>query len=159
MNYDTIFIFLLVGIGGTVALDIWAWIIFKIFGLPATNWTLVGRWVGHMKSKQFIQPNLASTKKVRGELIIGWVVHYIIGMAYGLIILLLWGEQWLDNPTVLAPMLVSWFFLIAPFFIMMPGMGLGIAGAKTPNPILTRIRSFAGHTAFGLGMYATALYF
>jgi hypothetical protein len=40
---------------------------------------------------------------------------------------------------------------------MMPGMGSGIAGAKTPKPHVTRLKSIVGHSVFGLGMYVTAL--
>ena len=40
---------------------------------------------------------------------------------------------------------------------MMPGMGAGIAGAKTPKPNVTRLKALVAHSVFGLGMYATAL--
>uniref|UniRef100_UPI0035BBB340 DUF2938 family protein n=1 Tax=Pedomonas mirosovicensis TaxID=2908641 RepID=UPI0035BBB340 len=55
------------------------------------------------------------------------------------------------------PIILSWALLVAPYFIMMPGMGAGIAGAKTPRPAVTRLKSVVGHSIFGLGMYATAL--
>lgn len=45
----------------------------------------------------------------------------------------------------------------APYFVMMPGMGSGIAGSKTPQPNVTRLKSFASHSVFGLGMYVTAV--
>jgi hypothetical protein len=47
--------------------------------------------------------------------------------------------------------------LAAPFFVMMPAMGSGVAGARTPRPNLTRLKSLVGHGVFGLGMYATVL--
>jgi hypothetical protein len=36
-------------------------------------------------------------------------------------------------------------------------MGMGIAGARTPKPTVTRLKSVVGHSVFGLGMYLTAL--
>jgi hypothetical protein len=54
-------------------------------------------------------------------------------------------------------MILSWLLLVAPYFIMMPGMGSGIAGSKTPKPNVTRFKSVVGHSIFGVGMYATAL--
>ncbi len=157
MFSDSIYTFILIGIGGTLVLDIYAGLLAKFFDLPATNWRLVGRWVGHMKSGQFYQPALPKVEKIPGELGIGWVVHYLIGIAYGLILMVSVNTQWLDLPTILPTLLVSWFGIVAPFFIMMPGMGAGMAGAKTPNPPVTRIKSFVGHTIFGLGMFLTAL--
>ena len=157
MINDSIYTFILIGIGGTIVLDIYAGLLAKFFALPATNWRLVGRWVGHMKSGQFYQPALAKAEKIPGELGIGWVVHYLIGIVYGLILMVCVNTQWLDFPTILPTLLVSWFGIVAPFFIMMPGMGAGMAGAKTPNPTVARIKSFVGHTIFGLGMFLTAL--
>ncbi|WP_268244217.1 DUF2938 family protein [Shewanella litoralis] len=127
-----------------------------MFDVPATNWRLVGRWVGHMKKGQFIQPALAKADSIPGELALGWLVHYVIGIAYGLILMVCFGSQWLNTPTLLAPLLVSWIGLAAPFFIMMPGMGAGIAGANTPKPAVVRFKSTVGHTVFGLGMFITA---
>lgn len=157
MFSDSFYTFILIGIGGTLVLDIYAGLLAKFFDLPATNWRLVGRWVGHMKSGQFYQPALPKAEKIPGELAIGWVVHYLIGIAYGLILMVCVNTQWLDLPTILPTLLISWFGIVAPFFIMMPGMGAGMAGAKTPKPTVTRIKSFAGHTIFGLGMFLTAL--
>ncbi|MBQ4829424.1 DUF2938 domain-containing protein [Alteromonas sp. MMG017] len=159
MINDFIYTFILIGIGGTIVLDIYAWLLATFFGFPATNWLLVGRWVGHMKSGQFIQPALSKAERIPGELIIGWVIHYLIGITYGLILMLCVNTQWVKLPTLLPSLLVSWVGIVAPFFIMMPGMGAGIAGAKTPNPTVTRIRSFAGHSVFGIGMFLTALAF
>jgi hypothetical protein len=157
MISNSIHTFLLIGIGGTIILDFYAWLLSRLFGIPATNWSLVGRWVGHMKSGQFIQVSLATAKQIPGERALGWLVHYIIGMVYGLILMVWVDAHWLDLPTLLPTLLVSWFGMVAPFFIMMPGMGSGIAGAKTPNPIVTRVKSFAAHTVFGVGMFLTGL--
>src|SRR5690606_24051114 len=44
-----------VGIGGTLALDLWAFLLQRVFHTPATNWAMVGRWIGHMPKGQFVQ--------------------------------------------------------------------------------------------------------
>src|SRR4051794_13642498 len=66
-------------------------------------------------------------------------------------------SAWLRQPTLLPPMILALGLLVAPYFIIMPGMGAGIAGAKTPQPNVTRLKSIVGHSVFGLGMYVTAL--
>jgi len=45
--------------------------------------------------------------------------------------------------------------LVAPYLIMMPGTGMGVAGSRTAKPNVTRLESVMGHSVFGLGMYAT----
>ena len=147
----------LVGIGGTVALDVWANMLQLLVKTPATNWAMVGRWLGHMPQGKFRQENIAAAAPVGGEAVIGWAFHYGIGIAYGLLLIAVVGSDWLVEPTVLAAVILSLVLLVAPYFVMMPGLGLGIAGSKTPKPNVTRIKSILGHTMFGLGMYATAL--
>jgi hypothetical protein len=147
----------LIGIGGTVILDLWAALLQRFFGVPATNWAMVGRWVGHMPRGHFIHENIGKAAPVSGEHATGWVVHYVIGIVYGLLLVGLWGVEWLRQPTLLPPMILALGLLVAPYFIMMPGMGSGIAGAKTPKPNITRLKSVVGHSVFGLRMYVTAL--
>jgi hypothetical protein len=145
----------LVGVGGTIVLDLYALMMSRVLGAPATNWAMVGRWLGNMAHGQFVQVAMSEAAPVNGELAIGWIVHYAIGIGYGLLLLKLWGKVWLARPTLLPPMLLAWVLLVAPYLIMMPGMGMGIAGSRTPKPNNTRLKSVMGHSIFGLGMYAT----
>jgi len=146
-----------IGIGGTVILDLWALLLQRLFNIPATNWAMVGRWIGNMPQGQFVQKSMAIAPPVSGERAIGWIAHYIIGAGYGLLLAALWGTEWLKQPTILPPIILAIGLLVAPFFIMMPGMGMGMAGSKTPKPNTTRLKSVVGHSIFGLGMYVTAL--
>jgi len=100
---------------------------------------------------------MAAATPVPGEDAIGWTAHYLIGAAYGLLLVSLTGAEWLRQPTILPPMVLAVALLIAPYFIMMPGMGMGVAGSRTPKPAITRLKSLMGHSVFGLGMYVTAL--
>jgi hypothetical protein len=147
----------LVGIGGTVVLDLFSLLMERLAGVPATNWRMVGRWLGHMPRGRFVQPDLKQTDPVPGEHALGWIFHYVIGAGYGLLLVAIWGAGWLQAPGFAPPMVLVLVLLVLPFFVMMPGMGAGIAGARTPNPTVTRLKSVVGHSVFGLGMYATAL--
>jgi hypothetical protein len=53
---------------------------------------------------------------------------------------------------------LSLLALVAPFFILQPGMGAGVAASKTPNPNAARLRSVLAHTIFGVGLYVSALF-
>ena len=147
----------LIGVGGTIVLDLWAVFMTRVLGMPAANWPMVGRWIGNMPCGQFVHESMAKARPVNGESAVGWIAHYVIGIGYGLLLLAFWGRAWIVQPTLLPPMILSWLLLVAPYFIMMPGMGSGIAGSKTPKPNVTRLKSVVGHSIFGVGMYATAL--
>jgi len=147
----------LVGVGGTIVLDLYALMMARVLGVTATNWAMVGRWLGNITRGQVIQAAMSKAEPVKGELAIGWVAHYAIGIGYGLLLLALWGMAWLERPTLLPPMILALVLLVAPYFIMMPSMGMGIAGSRTPKPNVTRLKSVMGHSVFGLGMYATGM--
>lgn len=148
---------MLVGIGGTAILDLVSFLMERLFGVPATNWAMVGRWIGRMPRGQFVQRDLKQANPVSGEHAIGWIFHYFIGAGYGLLLVAIWGAGWLQAPSFASPMILVLVLLVLPFFVMMPGMGAGIAAAKTPKPNAARLKSVVGHSVFGLGMYVTAL--
>lgn len=146
----------LVGIGGTVILDVYAALVQHFLHTPATNWKMVGRWLGHMPRGRFVHSSIAQAAPVPGEHALGWIFHYGIGAGYGLLLLAIWGAGWFDAPTLVAPLMLALTLLILPYFVMMPGMGMGMAGSRTPRPYVTRLKSLLGHSVFGSGMYLTA---
>jgi hypothetical protein len=42
----------------------------------------------------------------------------------------------------------------APFLLMQPGMGAGIAASRMLRPAAARLHSLVTHTIFGAGLYA-----
>lgn len=146
-----------IGIGGTIAFDLFGLFLQRFLQMPPTNWAMAGRWFGHFLRGRFIHDSIAKAAPIPGELAIGWLAHYVIGVAYGVILLAIWGVEWAQQPTLLPALIVALAGLVAPLLVMQPGMGAGIAGSKTPNPTTTRIRSVLNHTVFGLGLYASAL--
>ncbi|MCH8686415.1 DUF2938 domain-containing protein [Pedomonas mirosovicensis] len=101
----------LIGIGGTVVLDLWALLMARVLKMPATNWPMVGRWIGNMPRGQFVHESMAKARPVTGEAVIGWSAHYVIGIGYGLLLLAFWGAELdrapdglaADNPLLGAP--------------------------------------------------------
>lgn len=147
------------GIGATIILDLWIAMGSRLLGISGPDWAMVGRWVGHMPSGRFTHADISQAPSVRGELAIGWTVHYAIGVIYGWLLVVLCGSGWLQEPTLLPPLLLLWVFLVAPYFVMMPGMGEGIAASRTKRPNLERVKSVIGHSVFGFGLYLTAAAF
>jgi hypothetical protein len=149
----------LIGIGATVVLDLWAAFLKRVFGGPSTNWGMVGRWFGHFPRGRFVHDEIAKAPPVRGELVIGWGAHYAIGVIFAALLLAIWGIGWARHPTPLPALIVGLLTLAAPFFVMQPAMGSGIAASKAPSPTVARLRSIAAHLVFGIGLYGSALLF
>ncbi|WP_292200837.1 DUF2938 family protein, partial [Mesorhizobium sp.] len=82
-----------IGIGATVFMDVWAIILNKAFGLPRPNWGMVGRWVRHLPEKVF-HDDISQAALYTHEKALGWAFHYLVGILYGVILVVLAGTGW-----------------------------------------------------------------
>ena len=145
----------LIGVGATAGLDLWGQVTSRLFGKP--NWSMVGRWIGNFARGKLIHSSMANAPAVRGELAIGWSAHYLIGIAYAALLVAMCGLDWARIPTPWPALAFGVLTVLAPFLIMQPCMGIGVAASKAPHPVHARVRSVLGHTVFGLGLYLSAL--
>jgi hypothetical protein len=148
---------ILIGAGATVVMDLWVLFRTRVLGVPPVNYRVLGRWIGHFPQGRFVHDNIAKASPVPGELAIGWAAHYAIGVVFAALLLAIFGLDWARQPTPLPALAVGLATVAAPLFIMQPGMGMGIAASKTPNPATARLRSLVVHAVFGIGLYLSAL--
>jgi Protein of unknown function (DUF2938) len=146
-----------IGIGATAVMDLWGLARKPLLGIAPPNYALVGRWIGHMAYGRFRHDSIAASASVRGEHIIGWTAHYLIGIAFAALLIGIWGLAWVQDPTIGPAFAVGIGTVAAPFLLMQPGMGAGIAATRTPHPASAQLQSLITHTVFGLGLYATGL--
>ena len=144
-----------IGAGATVIMDLWALLLRRAFGIASLDLALLGRWMGHFADGQFRHERIAAATPVRGERVMGWAAHYSIGVTFAAVLLAIAGPRWLEHPTLLPALAVSYATLAAPFFMMQPAMGAGIAASRTPNPNAARLRSVVTHTVYGIGLYVS----
>jgi hypothetical protein len=142
-----------VGLGATLFMDLWALFLKHAFSIPSANYCLVGRWFRHMPEGTFRHASIANASQKRFECTVGWIAHYVIGVVFALVLIALVSASWLARPTVLPALLFGIGTVLAPFLVMHPSFGLGIAASRSPDPTQARIRSLMAHTAFGLGLY------
>jgi hypothetical protein len=145
---------LVVGSGATALMDLWGIVRRRAFGVPPFDYGLVGRWLAYMARGRLRHERIAATPPVRGERLIGWTAHYAIGIAFAAVLLALWGVEWAQRPTLAPALIVGVSTVAAPFLILQPGMGAGIAASRTPRPGAARLQSLVTHAVFGIGLYA-----
>ncbi|WP_213877366.1 DUF2938 family protein [Pseudomonas sp. dw_358] len=149
---------ILLGIGATALLDLWNLLLNRLFSLPLPPWHLVGRWFAGLPHGLLVRrEGIPNCTPVSGELAIGWVMHYVVGILFAAALLLIWGMQWAATPTFGAALTVGLVTVGAGWFILQPGMGVGVACSKAANPNLARGLNIAGHVVFAIGLYGTAL--
>lgn len=148
---------IIIGIGGTVLMDVWALFLYKVFRQAKPNWAPVGRWFWHLQHGKVFHDSIATAEPYAHEQALGWISHYAVGIVYGVLLVLMTGPSWLAAPTFLPAWIWGIVTVGAGWFLLQPGLGIGWAASKLPNPNKARLFNLLAHTAFALGMYATAL--
>ena len=130
---------LVIGAGATLVMDGWSLVRKRVLGMPSMDYGLVGRWLAYLPRGRFRHERIAATPPVRGEQVIGWAAHYLIGIAFAGLLLALWGIDWARHPTLGPALIVGIGSVAAPFLVMQ-----------------ARVQSLVTHAIFGLGLYAAA---
>lgn len=146
-----------VGIGATLFADAWALLLQRVFGVQPPHFCMVGRWLLHMPGGTFTHPSIAAAAPRRFECTVGWMAHYLIGIAFAFLLVAVFADGWLASPTLLPALLVGAATLVFPLLLMQPAFGLGFAASKTPGPWKVRLKSLMTHLVFGVGLYLSAL--
>ena len=146
-----------IGFGATVLMDLWAVLLWKAFGHARPDWAFVGRWVWHLRRGVVFHEAITAAGPHPREQAIGWLFHYAVGILYGVILALLVGAPWFAAPTFLPAWLLGIVTVGAGWFLLQPGLGIGVAASKLANANTVRLLNLVAHTVFALGLYGTAL--
>jgi hypothetical protein len=147
----------LMGIGATLTFDLWGLLLKYALRIPPSNICLVGRWIRYMPAGVFSHANITASPRKRAECLVGWMAHYLIGVTFACIFVAVMGNSWLQRPSLIPAVAFGLFTVLAPFLIMQPSFGFGVAASKSANPGQARIRTLMNHLAFGIGLYLFGL--
>jgi hypothetical protein len=100
-----------------------------------------------MPHGRFHHESIAATTAVRGERLIGWIAHYLIGIAFAGLLLGTFGIGWIQHPRLVPALLVGVVTVAAPLLVMQPCMGVGFSAGRATHSLVT-------HLVFGVGLYA-----
>nr|WP_281381154.1 DUF2938 family protein [Corynebacterium anserum] len=127
------------GVGATAVMDLTAEVLRRIRGINSLDYALVGRWIGHMSASRFRYESIMTAEAIPGEKAVGWIAHYAIGSGFG-VALLLADSKWVNDPWFMPAVSMGLVTVVAPWFVMQPAFGLGVAASKTPRPLQARRR-------------------
>lgn len=145
-----------IGVGATVAIDLWNAFISRAYAVRSLNYCLLGRWMGHIQRGVLRHANIATAEAVTFECLIGWIAHYSIGVGLSVAFVAMSGRAWLEHPTAIPAIIFGILTVAFPFFVLQPALGLGVASSATPNPTAARLKSLMTHAIYGVGLFATA---
>ncbi|MBS0251595.1 MAG: DUF2938 family protein [Proteobacteria bacterium] len=155
---EVIIFCLIVGIGSTVVLDVFVSLVHRPTGIPPTDWGTVGRWLLGVGKGQLILDPADESPPTHAERIVGWLFHYLVGVAYAAAIVALWGPGYIAAPTILPVVVVGVLIsTLAGLTILLPGLGAGFMGSKLPNQFAIIAYLIVAHVVFAAGQYGFAL--
>ncbi len=147
----------IVGLVATTIMDFYQQIIRSISGLARTNWALVGRWVALMPHGRFLHDPITETPAVNGEIGIGWLFHYFIGIVFaGAYLIIVYGPM-ASEPNIANGLVFGLVTLVFPWLVLQPALGFGVCAVKLPNRSTVRTQNFASHLVFGAALYIGAI--
>ena len=144
-----------IGVAASALMDVWSAGLRRL-GIQTLDYRLLGRWIGHFRYRRFFHPKIAAAEPIVGERALGWIAHYSIGVTFTFVLLAIVGVQWLQAPTIWPALAVGVGTIVAPWLVMQPAMGAGIAAANAQNPGATRMRNLVTHAVYGIGLFAAA---
>ncbi|MDP6830442.1 MAG: DUF2938 family protein [Alphaproteobacteria bacterium] len=143
---------LVVGVVANIVTDIYEYALERVLG-KNRDWHYVGRWVAYLGRGVFRHDDIQDTPAVRRELILGWAFHYLVAIIFAEIYLQILAAV-LEQPASLWNGLgFGVVTVLAPWLILIPGLGGGFFGSNTPRPGLLRLASLSVHAVFGIGLY------
>lgn len=154
---DFLYRTLLIGIGATALLDLWALLLQRFFNVPIPNWGLVGHWFCHLCDARIFHEDIALARAYPFECAVGWIGHYLVGIIYAGALLAFTRPDWTSGPTLAPALAVGIVTVAAGWLLLQPGMGAGITASKQPNANRIRALNIASRVVFGFGLYGSVL--
>lgn len=108
------------------------------------------------RARVFFHDPIARSPPIPGELALGWLAHYSIGVTFAALLISVLGLRWARSPSFLPALVTGLVTVVAPLLFLQPALGDGVASSKTPTPVFNSLKSVVTHAVFGVGLYLAA---
>ena len=140
------------GVSGTLVMDSLNHLFSRTGMLLKIDVGMIGRMSAGWARGHFRYRHPGEMEQVANELLYGYITHYTIGVSLALTYLLGW-DLLVGGPASPAWALVYGIATtVAPLFFVLPSMGLGVFGRRSPDGIKSPLSSLANHLFYGVGI-------
>lgn len=149
---------IITGVFGALAFDIWNALAQRLAGVRAPNWGILGKWLLAPFAAIDRTPAPSGPPTFTPvERILGETAHYATAILFAFALILTMGADWLAHPTPMPAIAAGLLTTIFAWFLIMPALGAGIAGTKTPTPLKLCVTTLLSHAIMGAGFYLGAM--
>jgi len=156
-NKTKILALLFVGIFGAIVIDTSAKIFAEIYdmGSVLSGYQNLGRYIIALFNGEasFPDPNFSKIPKSRGETFVGLSAHILVCLLDTYLYFLLSFKILKSGPKLMPALIMMWLLMFMPFYLEMPALGLGWAGADSSITDILQLRTVICHTTYGAALY------
>ncbi len=144
---------LISGLVATIIFDLFNQSLNFAYGIDKPKWNILGRYFLGYKEGRYIRETLLDDAEVKNELLWGNIIHYVIGVIYGLIYVIL-NILFFDYPSIFIAYLFGFLSVLGAWCYLMPfAYNLGFFASKSNNQLNILVQNLIAHFIFGTGLF------
>ena len=144
---------LISGLIATLIFDLFNQSLNIAYSIDKPKWNLLGRYFLGYKKGRFVRNSLVDDDEVKNELLWGYLIHYGIGIIYGLIYVIL-NNIFFDYPSIFIAYLFGFITVLGAWCYLMPfAYNLGFFASKSNQRFHILAQNLIVHFVFGTGLF------
>lgn len=144
---------LISGIIATIVFDLFNISLKFAYNIDKPKWNFLGRYFLGYKEGRYIRKSLQEDDDEENELLWGYIIHYLIGIIYGLFYVFI-NLLIFDYPSLLIAYVVGFITVLGAWCYLMPfAYNLGFFASKSDQQFKTLTQNLIGHFIFGTGLF------
>ena len=144
---------LISGIIATIIFDLFNISLKFAYNIDKPKWNFLGRYFLGYKEGRYIRKSLQEDDDEENELLWGYIIHYLIGIIYGLFYVFI-NLLIFDYPSLLIAYVVGFITVLGAWCYLMPfAYNLGFFASKSDQQFKTLTQNLIGHLIFGTGLF------
>ena len=141
------------GLFATIIFDLYQSSLKYAYDIEKPKWNLLGRYFLGYKENKFIRKNLIDDEELDNELLWGYFFHYLIGIIYGIIFVIL-NFLLFDYHSILLAYIFGFSTVLGCLCFLMPfAYNLGFFASKSDQRSNLIVQNLIAHFVFGTGLF------
>ena len=141
------------GLFATIIFDLYYISLNFSYGIEKPKWNLLGRYFLGYKESRFFRKHLIEDEELENELLWGYFFHYLIGVIYGIIFVIL-NYLLFDYPSILLAYIFGFTTVLGGWCFLMPfAYNFGFFASKSDQRINLLAQNLMAHFVFGTGLF------